>query len=73
MENDPDKLLDQDDATIGDETDDVDVDDDDIDAHDGGDDQGALDPTKDIMNDDRTPDDDAAVTAATATADGASR
>jgi hypothetical protein len=53
MENDPDRLLDEDSSTIGDESDDVDVDSDDLgDEGDNANSQDALDPTKDIMDDD---------------------
>jgi hypothetical protein len=55
MENDPDHILDEDDAAIGDETGDVDVDDDDLGAEDDGTSGDAsIDPTKDIMADQRT-------------------
>jgi hypothetical protein len=56
MENDPDQILDEDDAAIGDETGDVDVDIDDVDD-DGDEDEPptGVDPTGTIMDDEGAP------------------
>jgi hypothetical protein len=63
MENDPDKLNDPDDASIGDETGDVDVDEDDLGESDDEDpSQSGIDPTLDIMNDGGAASDSGAAT-----------
>lgn len=50
MENDPDKLDQDDDAAIGDETDDVDSDTDGVVSDEADETHGGVDPTADIMD-----------------------